>query len=207
MRRVLVGVVVLAGLLGGCAKRQDAPPLLAISVTECPAKPVYAQARPLAFNGKDEVSQEVEISGTSSCFQDGEGQKRLYVLFQLPDSPVSYTVTVASAVQGGSIFAPNLTLLDAAGATVRDIGSDKLMFRSGMLTGLFLPHPGERYLLVSSNPEAVGHSFTRTTETVNSRVFPVGTGYMNVYSGSDNTVNLVYSHAGKVTVTVEPSRK
>lgn len=194
----------LAGLLGACQTVQPPPPpLLTVTAAECAATPLLAQASVLSLNPEKVTTETADIGLGSACLQDGGGSKRLYALFRLPDSAPVYTVAVAS-VAHKAVFALRIALLDGDGNKIRDIDGEALMFRGGALTGLFRPRADERYLLVASDPEAVGKEFSRTTQSMSTNMVSAGTVMVQVSQGADRTTQHVYSHSGRITVSVQP---
>jgi hypothetical protein len=195
----------LLALLGACGPRNNTLPILTVAAQDCAVAPALAKATSLPFNGKDASTQSLAMTDTTPCLSDGKGRKRLYAVFQLPETNrIPYTVSVASIAQGNVVFALQITLLNAQGEPVRDIGAETLQFRGGSLTGLFRPHPGEQYLLVTSNPDAVGRHFSRIAQNVSSNVVGSGTMYANIYTGSDTTTDYMFSHSGKIDITIDP---
>ena len=188
-------------LLGACGPRDRAPPMLTVSALDCVSFPALANATPLPVTGKTSLA----MTAATPCLSDGQGLKRLYALFQLPDAnSLAYTVSVASIAQGQSVFAPQITLLNALGEPIREISSETLQFRGGSLTGLFRSRAGEQYLLVTSNPNAVGLRFSRTAQAVSSSTVAAGGGFVNVHTGMDTTTDYVFAHSGKIEVSIDP---
>ncbi|MBT3358941.1 MAG: hypothetical protein HN403_04860 [Rhodospirillales bacterium] len=203
-RRHLLLVCVACALLGGCQTKKDVPPVLTVSAAECIATPVLDSSVPMTFDGKKKSTQSLEISASSSCLTDTQGRRRLFRLLRLPGGDIPYTVSVASLAHGYTVFAPHFMLLNARGETVREIDPQTLMFRSGSLTGIFRPRAGERYLLIVSNPDAVGKRFSRTVENMTATMVAAGGAFFHIYSGDDTTNSFVYSHAGEIVITVYP---
>ncbi len=191
-------------LLGGCQAQKSMPPVLTVSATECVAVPDLESAVQLTFDGKEKSMETLEIAASGPCLKDAQDRRRLFRLLRLPGGEAPYTVSVASLAHGSTVFAPHLTLLNADGDMVREIDPQSLMFRGGSLTGMFRPRADELYVLVASNPDAVGERFSRTVESMSASVMPVGSAFINVYSGHDTTTSYVFSHAGEVAVTVYP---
>lgn len=195
--------ILLAGFLAACAGTPP-PPTLTLAGAQCAAAPDLALAKPLAFAGKS-LTQDIELAATGPCLRDEDGRNRLYALLRLPDETAgAFTAAVASPARGNVVFAPRISLLDAQGGVVRELSEDSLTFRGGALTGLLRPHRGERYLLVSSNPDAVGRNFSRTAASVNVSTISVGMAFAQLHSGADTTSNYTYSHTGKIVVSIDP---
>lgn len=189
-------------VLAACAVKPPPAPILSVDAQTCQAKPDLGTATSLSYNSDEETSVTQSIDAATPCFVPFRGAKSLYRLFLLPVTDAGYVVSVASSPLGTGVFAPHVTLLDATGAPLREIAREKFIFRGNNLTALFRSHAGERYLLVASDPDSVGQSIERITESRTSNMMAAGRAFLTVNTGDDVTNNYVYAHNGQITVTI-----
>ena len=204
MRRIVQGSILIAALsLAGCATPPpDLPPLLSISENNCDSVPNLAGAIPTVatVEGDDVKPAGVTLDIGSHCLNNKDG-KALYAVFALPDGG-PYTVSLGSVPVGRAIFAPRASILDAQGTPVRDLPVTGFMFRGDAFTTLYRSHPGERYLLVTSDPATVGKSLQQLHETVQHTYISTGTAIVVINTGSDVASDTTWAHNGHIYVTV-----
>lgn len=202
---VLIVTAALAGL-AACAADDPPPPVLSIADHACQSAPVLSGATSLVLKPKKE-GEENEIKfdmRDAPCVEIAGGEKAVYRLVALPEETSEYVISVESTPVGDGVFAPAVSLLDEQGKTLRSIPGDAFVFRGNSLSVLVRRHPGERYVLVVSDPDAVGKSMSRPVEGVQSSGYMVGYAYVQTYYGYDTTQNLTFALSGIVTVRVEP---
>src|SRR5690348_6162294 len=68
-------------------------------------------------------------------------------------------------------------------------------------------HPGERYLIVASDPDSVGQRVMQIAGSTQGTTTMVGTGFVSIHTGSENTRHLTFAHNGTVTVALQPIPK
>lgn len=203
MRMPLAAMLGLAlAAVGGCAtKPVSQPPVLSLPATSaCTSEPDLGRALPLAFDADKEKPLEVQIGPGGACLERSPGEKSLYGVVSLPAAGEQLIISVASEPLGQSIFAPQLLLLDGKGKLLREVSRDDFMFRGGALTALIRAHENERYLAILSDPKMVGQDVSQIAGAVNVQTVSTGIVTFNVYSGSESTSHLTYSHGGTVKV-------
>jgi hypothetical protein len=199
MMLLLLGGVTIASLLSPAPGIQ---PMFDLKGRACAAAPDLTTGQSLPYTGR-ETSFDGDIGPGAPCIQTAQGAV-LYRVFQLPAGG-TYVVTVTSEPSGGAILLPHLLLLGTSGEVKREIARDDLMYRGRALSARFRSHAEEAYLVVESDPRVVGTSVSRVAESTNSMVAPVGvSGYVTIHTGNDETMQLTYSHTGKVEIVLEP---
>jgi hypothetical protein len=170
----------------------------------CGEKISTVTAKAVVFDGEDPGAIDVVIDEGSNCLTNESGKKSLYDVVMLPMAGEDYILSVESYQQGNSIFAPKLRLLGADGTVLRRVTHDDLMFRGTALTALLRAKPEERYLLILSDPDAVGLGESRIMDSTRQNGgYNAATGAtFYVYTGATETHNMTYSHGGKVKVVV-----
>jgi hypothetical protein len=194
-------------VLPACMPKPVPPPIVDIAAMPCATAMAMSGAMPLLFDpkGRDEKTTTAILDGHSRCIQDSGGGRRLYQVFALPSTDLSYILAVRSSPWADTILAPRVLLLSGDGNIIRSTSHADFVFRGEQLSALMRSHPGEVYLAVTSDSEVLGREITRVVEAVNSSTaaLPNG-GAFTWYSGSDSTHNMVLSVAGRVEVTVTP---
>jgi hypothetical protein len=175
-----------------------------ITAENCAAKPDLSLAQPLALAPKpgDEKPVISTFDAQTPCFMPLPGAKSLYRVFALPQDTPPYTISVASTPFGPGILAMHVVLLDSEGSSVREIQPDQFMFRGDNLTTLFRNHPGEHYLLVGSDPAALGKTFQQTKEQTQVSTMSTGFVTFQMHTGTDTTNNMIYTANGQLSVTL-----
>ena len=161
-------------------------------------------ARAVVFDGEDPGAIDLVIDEGSTCLTGADGKKSLYQVVELPDVGAEYILSVESFQQGNSIFAPELQLLGSNGSVIRDVSHDDMMFRGTSLTALLRAKPGERYLLIRSDPQTVGLGESRVMDSIrqNGGYNAATGGTFYVYTGATTTNTMTYSHGGKLKIIV-----
>lgn len=195
-------VLVTAAMVASCAQHgPTVPPLTQLDGRACATAPDFTQAMPLQFDPEHEKSVEADLKSSAPCMLIG-GQPALYSVFYLPVGTDPYIVTIMATPQGENLLAPQIFLYGEQGTLLRSISGTALTFRAGALSALFRSHPDERYLVVASDPKAVGNSMTRIVEATNQRGGAVGNVYYTIYSGTDIAATYTLSHIGHFSVTI-----
>jgi hypothetical protein len=189
-------------LLGACATPPALAPRVDIAGGACAAQPALATARPVPL--KDGDKSTVELGDDAACLEAG-GARSAYAVFRLPDADAPYVVTVTSEPRGGTLFAPRLMVLDAAGAVRRELPRAAFMFHGMALQAGFRAQPADRYLVVASDPASVGQKASRLVASTQETMVPMGVAaYGYVHTGSEATHDLTFAHNGSVTVSAAP---
>jgi hypothetical protein len=178
--------------------------MLSVATTGCVGTPDLRLATALQYDPKNDSSVSAKFDASAPCFEPSPGAKSLYRLYWLPTADAPYIISIASALNGGVVFAPHIVLLDSHGAPAREISRDAITFRNGNLSALFRSHRDERYLLIASDPAEVGQHAQRIVEGRNTSTAGAGGLYFNIYTGTDTETDFVYAHNGTVTVTLSP---
>lgn len=198
--------LMLIGFVAGCSTPEAGPPpLLDLTAAQCGSIPDLMGATKLAYNPeKNGNKTTARITAVSACFKDTSGPS-LYAAYELPSSSTSYIVRVASEPEGKTLLALRVLLYGADGSVKREFSGKQIVFRGSVLSVIFRSHDDERYLVVASDPAAVGHTDSRVQEATQSYMAATGVGfYSNIYTGSDVVRKNILSHNGRVIVSLEP---
>jgi len=196
--------------VGACATPPDIPPLLDISAAQCTQQPDLANAivTVATVDGDSEKPRTATLNLRSGCI-DGADGRSLYAVFAMPDGG-PFTISVSSLPQGRSVLAPRARILDAQGVEVRRLPPSSFLFRGPNLTALYRSHPGEHYLVVSSDPPSVGKPLRRLQENVQATTAGAGGIFVTIYTGTDIASEATWSHNGEISVSVvsdKPAKK
>jgi hypothetical protein len=194
----------LALVAGGCVINQP-PPLLTLGDRACVPEPDLAAAHAVPF--KSDSPATVTFDEKSPCLQPPDEAARLYAVFRLPTAGEPFSLAVTSQARGVGVLAPYLVLLDEQGKPVRGIAHDRFIFRGSSLYAGFRPQPGESYLLVASDPAAVGQETSGIVGNVQASAVYTGYGSFTMYTGSESTQRITRAHSGIITVSADPLPK
>jgi hypothetical protein len=197
----LVGGAALFAVLCGCAT-EPPPPVVDLTARQCATKPDLAQAQPLVFTPDKQQDVTVIYDNATACLEEQPGAKSLYRVFTLPSATQPYLITIASGIWGDTLFAPRVVFLAADGSVKRIVARTDFAFRGTMLSAILRNHADEAYLVVSSDPEVVGRAMSRIDDTTGAAPIVTGTGYFTLHTGAETTSTQVFSHGGKVTVSL-----
>ncbi|MBX3504900.1 MAG: hypothetical protein KF895_05435 [Parvibaculum sp.] len=196
--------VASAGLLvASCANNApDLSPLVQIAPASCTQEPNLGRALPVSFSAEGKIEAvRATISEQSPCLTVGE-KKSLYEVFALPEAGQPIIVTVRSLPSTRGILPPRIVVLDKEGKVLRQIDRESIHFRGTALTAMLRTRPGDRYLVVSSDPDVVGTDISRVSGNVNQQMISTGAFMVPVYTGSESTASMTYAHNGTVDVSV-----
>ena len=201
MRKCLA-VASVGLLIASCAN--DAPdlaPLVQIAPPSCTEQPHLGRALPVGFSaeGKTEAVS-ATITEQSPCLVVNE-KNSLYEVFALPETGEPIIVTVRSLPSKSGILLPRIAVLDKEGKELRQIDRESIHFRGTALTALLRTRPGDRYLVVSSDPDVVGTDISRVSGSVSQQMLTTGAFMVPVYTGSESTASMTYAHNGTVDVS------
>jgi hypothetical protein len=185
----------IAFALGACAVPAGPPPILSLDDRVCAVQPELISAPLLVMN----EAARVVLDGSSACWQRPEEGKSAYTVFQLPQTAEPYIVTVTSEPLGQGLFLPQVIILNPLGVTLRTVQSDSFQFHNSALSVGIRIHRDEGYLIVASNPQAVGRMVSRITDAT-----AVSGGRIQIHTGSETVDNYVYAHNGALVVTARP---
>jgi len=202
--RLLIPLAVLSTLTA-CAASPGPPPAISLAGRSCVAAADLAAAKPVTLDAGKTV--EVNLDDHAACLEPPGGPKSAYAAFQLPLSAEPYLVTVLSTPIGQGLFAPRLLVLDAQGATIREIPKDSFTFHGAVLHAAIRAHADERYLIVASDPASVGQTVSQLSEATQSTLL-CGPMLCSAYhSGSETSNTLTFAHNGSITVSAQPVPK
>ena len=149
----------------------------------------------------------VDLDQNTPCWQSEDGAKSAYVLFALPDNLEPYLVRVSSPAIGNTLFAPRLLMLDGLGSKLREMPRGSFTFHGSSLYLGIRVYPGERYLMVASDPAVVGQQVSQLQAGTQVTTAASGGVYFTVHTGFENNLNFTYAVNGKVIVSAEPIPK
>lgn len=198
----------LAACLAGCATpKLGPPPLLDLSALHCAQAPGLTGVPKLVYNPKqDDNSTTAEITAASSCFKDAEGSS-LYAAYELPSLASPYIVRVDSEPEGETLMALRVLLYGSDGTLKRTFVRKQIFFRGNALSVMFRGHDDERYVVVASDPMAIGQKLSRVEDGTRSTFVAAYPVMFAVYSGTDASVKNTLSENGRVTISVQPIPK
>jgi hypothetical protein len=188
--------------VAGCAHNPGPPPSVNLSALSCAPSVSLEAPVALSFNPKKETVAALALDGSSKCLEEPSGAHSLYKLFALPEASDSYLIMVTATPWGDTILAPRLMFLDAEGAIKRVTAPSDFVFRGNNLSALLRSHPGETYMVVASDPQALGATVTRITDSTQSQMFGAGRAFFYVHTGSDTTANLSLLPAGSGMIVI-----
>lgn len=206
MVRHSILLLLLALGLGGCASRGAAPETH-LAAPACDTQWNLSAARSLETN--DSLLLQQRFDSHSACRVNADGLPLRYALFRLPPQGGETRLSVSSLIQGRSLFAPVVALLDEQGRVLRQWEFDRFSMRGDQLQlDLYLGDAAsaEHYLLVHSAPQAVGQQRERVVSS--SFVLPILTGVvpMLFMHGTERETQYTLSHNGQVEIRVDSDR-
>jgi hypothetical protein len=189
-----------AALALACTK--PPPPTTSMEGRACTAEPVLADAHPVTL---DDTTVSVTLDAGASCWRTGDGPAVVYAVFRLPASAEPYALSVASEPRGQALFAARLMLTDETGATLREVGHDAFLQRGVARQAIIRARPAERYAIVASDTQQVGHDESRIAATATTTTASTGRGgFFMLGQGSDKTVTVTLAYSGTIKVTAQP---
>jgi hypothetical protein len=172
---------------------------------QCSDAPDFTTTKILSLtDGKPII---VTLDGNTPCLIANGGQKITYVSFELPRSEEEYILSVDSSPIGEGLFSPKLTLLDADKKTLREVSADAFMAHGAALHAGLRPHVGERYLLVSSDPNTIGQTNSHIASGITTTTVTTGIYTSTVRNGYETTSVVTHAYNGTVRVFAQPMPK
>ncbi|WP_376090146.1 hypothetical protein ACE7GA_19255 [Roseomonas sp. CCTCC AB2023176] len=139
-------------LLAACAVPE--PPLLDVGNRACDRSPALETAQPVAFDRRPGAVARLGAEGR--CIQAADsGAATTYAIFGLPQGTPAATVNILSVAQG-TLVSPRVTLHDASGRVVRQIGPEDFRANVGGLTAGARLRGEERWLVVAADRAMLG---------------------------------------------------
>lgn len=197
----------LAAALAACAPKAAPPPVVDMASMACADAYAMGGVVPLQFDpkGKDEKTTTAILDSKSQCIHDAQGVPSLYQVFALPDLGAPYILAVRTIPWGGTLLAPKVLLLDGDAKTLRATTHADFTFRGQELSALMRSHPGEAYLVVTSDNDVLGRDISRIVEAVHTSAAALPNGGTFIwYSGSDSVNHMTLASVGRVDVTITP---
>jgi hypothetical protein len=199
LRRILLGLAP-AALALACTK--PPPPTISMEGRVCTAEPALAGAHAVAL---DDKTVSVTLDDAAACWRAGDGQAVAYTVFHLPVSAEPYTLFIASEPKGEALFAARVILTDESGGSLREIGNDAFLQRGVVRQANIRARPAERYAIVASDAQQVGHDESRLVATATTTSASTGRGgFLVIGQGSEKTVRFTLAFSGTIKVTAQP---
>lgn len=144
----------------------------------------------------------MDLDAVGPCLSGADGASP-YSAFRLPNVPAPDVVNVASERRGQTVASLRLILLDEQGREMRTVPRASFVQRGQEPTGSLRVRPGERYLVVASDPATVGQQSRDITSTTRTQYL----GYpalVTVSTGSEEVASTRYAHNGTFRVAARP---
>jgi hypothetical protein len=185
------------------------PPIVSLDDRACTPAPDFTLARPLSLSAGTIPNNgaTVVFDQNSPCWQPASGKRSAYALLTLPDSLDPFLVGVTSLLQGQTLFAPHLYMLDEGGNPLRDMPRDSFLFHGSSLYLGIRAYPNERYLLIASEADTVGTQESQIRDGTNVTTTSSGGIYFSIHTGFETNQNYTYAVNGTVTVVASPIPK
>lgn len=188
-------------IIGACVTTSSVPAVTSLDGRSCAPQLDLATAQSLALDAEKPLV--VDIGDATACVQTIGVGRSIYVVFKLPESAEPIVVDVKSVALGSTLFSPRLLLLDEAGAVLRERSNDVFMFQDSSLYVGTRVHPGERYVVVASDPRAVGRRESRLYGATQATMMATGAGgFFWIHTGSEASRLFTYAHNGQIAVAV-----
>lgn len=205
MTLLRVMLPLLALLVSGCASRGPAA-VTRIQAKGCDTQWNMASAQAIQVDSVRGV--EHRFGKGSPCLAQSDGRAVTYTMFRLPRFREDYTLQIDSQIDGGSLFAPEVLTLDAAGNVLREVSFERFALRGDRLqTTMFFSdeNASEQYLLMRSAQQVVGHGERRVVS--GSFVIPIIAGVLPFLymQGTESEGEYTYSHNGVVSLQARSS--
>ena len=197
------GLALAALVLYGCAS--PPPPIVGIEGRNCATTIEFGGAHQLRLASGNAVT--VDLDQDTPCWQANDGGRSAYVVFALPDNIEPYLVTVTSPALGQTLFAPRLIMLDGLGNTQREMPRDSFAFHGSSLYLGIRVYPSEKYLMVASDPKAVGQQVSQLKAGTQETTASSGGIYFTIHTGFETNQSFTYALNGRVIVSAEPIPK
>ena len=199
--------VALAGAItAACATTPPPAATLTYAGQNCAAQPNLAAAQSLTPE-RERASHAVNtpINTLSPCLTTAEGAASPYVVYALPADTDDKTFAVGAPLEIARIFAPRVEVLDAQGVVVRSFARDQYMYRGNAYSVVFRPRAGERYVMVTADPQLVGQRYDSINISTSTTGTAAGGVYVSWTSGVDAAQSRAFSYEGAVSVTISDS--
>lgn len=201
MKKIFV-LVPAAVLAAGCVATVQAPPAtLSYAGQNCDSAPDLGRAASLVpEERKAHHTVSLPVDGGTPCLQSG-ADSTPYVLYAIPANDVRM-IEVGSQLEMARIFSPRIALLDQDGLVVRNFDPDQYLYRGGVLSVQFVPQAGERFILVTADPERIGRAYDAVAIGTSTTSVYTGFGMASWTSGVDRNISRTFSYEGSVMAVV-----
>lgn len=195
------GLVFAAGL-AGCATPPPPAAVTSYAGANCSAELDLSKAISLTpEREKAEFVVTTPVQAGAACLTRATGTAP-YVLYALPAELEDKTLTVGATREAARALAPDVSLLNSRGETVRSFREEDYFFRGPLYSVQFQPRPGEAYVLVAVNPARVGKSFENLQISTSTTAISTGYATATWTSGVETKTSVTFSYEGVVEVMV-----
>jgi hypothetical protein len=202
--RVAAAFLTLA--LVGCSPKPPPSPIVSLDGRTCADSVDLGSAKAVQVTSDKSIS--VTLDDKSPCVHDAlSGNRNVYAIFLLPQSDDSWFLSIDSIAVGERLFTPRAQLLDAAGNVQREITRDAFTFHGIALHAGLRPHPGEQYLLVTSDKASIGQSTSRIMDATQVTTGAGGGVFLQIHTGSESIPTFVGAYNGTIVVAAKPIPK
>lgn len=201
----LIAALVATAILPGCVTVTPLAPVVQLNGRSCSVAPALGADRGVALPFDKQIN--VEVGDGAACLQAADGSRSTYALFALPAVAEAYVVSVVSVPRGDTLLSPRLAILDANGTVTRERPRDVFMFHGATLQAGMRVYPGDRYLVVMSDPATVGKRVSQIIASTQSTMVPMGSGMFVMNTGSERGHSAVFAHNGELSVRAQPLPK
>lgn len=166
-------LALFASMLSACASTAPLTPMTSLAMQRCDADYQLKSAALLRIDEAEAFERRMDQS--SRCVER-RGGRIAYLPLRLPEYRKPYSITVESEMAGQSLFAPEISLLDAAQRVRRTLPFEHFSVRGKLLRATVFIHAqnaDERYLVVNSAPGIVGRVEDRTVSDVTTIPIPL----------------------------------
>lgn len=191
-----IALPLLAALALSACVTNSPPPVTKLAAVNCVEAPVTAAARELPFAAEE--ATRIALSETSPCITTPTGPA-VYEAVRLPRLDAPYLVSIGSIVQGAALFSPRLTILGEDGQMLRQIPRESFNFRGAAFDATLRIAPGDRFLLITSDPDTVGKDMSQMVSSVSQSVV-CAPWCVPIYRGNDSQRLSTFAHNGVVTL-------
>lgn len=141
-------------------------------------------------------------SRPARLFQEG---KSYFAAFALPLFTSHYELEIKSSPRYDALFPPKIQLLDQNFQVKKIIDLEKFQYSNGILShNLFVNNDqGYRYALVYSDSSKLGSKKSMRIASSSATTISSGPYLVNVYSGHDDSSEVVLSPGGRIEVLVK----
>jgi hypothetical protein len=205
--RFLLLTAALALPLAACANNEDrpAPPGAVMTLDDRPCQTEIDHATAIPATLMAEKSITLRFDASSPCVQAASGVRSNYAVIRLPETTGPYLLSISSQVRNVHVFSPRLMVLDAQGKVLREKRRGDFVYQGlNLYTGL-RAYPGDVFLVVASDGEAVGRQDVQLQGQANQVVISTGVGAaFAINTGAESNRAFMHAYSGIVTVTARP---